>query len=207
MKRPYCVGLTGGIGSGKTSATDRFSELGVPVIDADTISHEVVQPGQPALQTIAEYFGAEVINADGQLRREYLRKLIFDDPSARQKLEAIIHPLVFNEISRCLSLVKFPYCIVCSPLLLESKSAYDVDRILVVDASENLQIERASRRDNSEECEIKKIIDSQSSRQDRLASADDIIINDKDLSFLQEQVDKLHEKYLKIAKNGVALCS
>jgi dephospho-CoA kinase len=207
MKRPYCVGLTGGIGSGKTSTTDRFSGLGVPVIDADTISHEVVQPGQPALQAIAECFGAEVINADGHLRREYLRKLIFDDPSARLKLEAIIHPQVFNEISRRLSLVKFPYCIVCSPLLLESKSAYDVDRILVIDASENLQIERASRRDNSEECEIKKIIDSQSNRQDRLARADDIIINDKDLSFLQEQVDKLHEKYLKIAKNGVALCS
>jgi dephospho-CoA kinase len=207
MKRPYCVGLTGGIGSGKTSATDRFSGLGVPVIDADTISHEVVQPGQPALQAIAECFGTEVINADGHLRREYLRKLIFDDPSARLKLEAIIHPQVFNEISRRLSLVKFPYCIVCSPLLLESKSAYDVDRILVIDASENLQIERASRRDNSEECEIKKIIDSQSNRQDRLARADDIIINDKDLSFLQEQVDKLHEKYLKIAKNGVALCS
>ncbi|MBT7950011.1 MAG: dephospho-CoA kinase [Gammaproteobacteria bacterium] len=207
MKRPYCVGLTGGIGSGKTSATDRFSELGVPVIDADTISHEVVQAGQPALQAIAECFGAEVINADGHLRREYLRKLIFDDPSARLKLEAIIHPQVFNEISRRLSLVKFPYCIVCSPLLLKSKSAYDLDRILVIDASEKLQIERASRRDNSEECEIKKIIDSQSNRQDRLASADDIIINDKDLSFLHEQIGKLHEKYLNIAKKGVAQCS
>lgn len=207
MKVPYCVGLTGGIGSGKTAATNRFSELGVPVIDADAISHELVQSGQPALQIIADTFGKDVINTNGELRREQLRKLIFDDSSARQKLEAIIHPLVFNEISRRLSQVKFPYCIICSPLLLESKSGYDIDRILVVDTSENLQIERACRRDNSPESEIKKIIDSQSSRQDRLARADDIIVNDKDLLLLHEQVDKLHEKYLKLAENGVTLCS
>jgi dephospho-CoA kinase len=207
MMRPFCIGLTGGIGSGKSSVTDIFSGFGVAVIDADMISHEVVQAGQPALQTIAEAFGADVIGEDGQLRRAHLRSLIFDDLPARRQLEAIIHPLVHSEIARRVNQVTFPYCIVSSPLLLESSSAYDIDRILVVDAPEPLQIERASRRDKSQQEEIKKIIASQISRQARLDAADDVIVNDKDLYYLEEQVKTLHKKYLEIAASEIARCS
>ncbi|SVE29792.1 uncharacterized protein METZ01_LOCUS482646, partial [marine metagenome] len=131
--------MTGGIGSGKTSATDIFSELGVPVIDADLISHEVVQAGQPALQDIVAAFGPDVIGSEGQLRRDYLRKLIFEDLSAREKLEAIIHPRVHDEISRQINQATFSYCIISSPLLLESRSIqHRIDRVLVVDAPEHL---------------------------------------------------------------------
>jgi dephospho-CoA kinase len=148
-----------------------------------------------------------VIGEDGQLRRDYLRKLIFDDPLARQKLESIIHPLVFDEIARRLSLVIFPYCIVSSPLLLESKSKHEIDRVLVIDAPENMQIERATQRDDSRQDEIRKIIDSQSSRQNRLAAADDVIVNDRDLSHLREQIEALHDKYLKVATTRLVSCS
>lgn len=207
MKRPLCIGLTGGIGSGKTSATDIFSELGVPVIDADAISHEVVQAGQPALQAIANAFGADMIDEEGQLRRAHLRKLIFDDANARTRLEAIIHPLVYDEVARRVGRMIFPYCILSSPLLLESRSAHDIDRILVIDVPEPLQIERASSRDSAHRDEIKKIVNSQSSRQDRLAAADDVIVNDRDLSFLRKQVEVLHGKYLEIAAGKMAQCS
>ncbi len=206
MTRPLCIGLTGGIGSGKTSATDIFSELGVPVIDADAISHEVVQTGQPALQSIAETFGVEVIGEDGHLRRDHLRKLIFNDLPARRKLEAIIHPLVFDGIAKRICQVTFPYCIVSSPLLLESSSAHDIDRILVIDVPETLQIERASQRDRSQSTEIKKIIDAQISRRERLDAADDIITNDRDLSFLRAQVETLHKKYLETATGKTIEC-
>jgi dephospho-CoA kinase len=206
VKRPFCIGLTGGIGSGKSCATDVFSEFGVPVIDADSISHELVQPGQSALQAIVKSFGVEVLNSEGRLRRDYLRQVIFDDPESRKKLEAIIHPLVFKEITRRLDLVDFPYCVLSSPLLLESRSAYKVDRILVIDAPEELQVERASLRDKSKQAEIRKIIKAQASRQQRLAMADDVIVNDKDLSFLKEQLETLHKKYMKMAAEKTVTC-
>ncbi len=207
MSRPFCIGLTGGIGSGKSTATDIFSEFGVPIIDADAISHEVVQAGKPALEEIANIFGIDVIGEDGELRRSYLRKLIFDDSSARRKLESIIHPQVNSEISRCIKLVNYPYCIVSSPLLIESPSLHDIDRIVVLDVPESLQIERASRRDQSRKDEITKIINSQINRQDRLNAADDIIVNDKDLSFLRKQVESLHLKFLEAAAERTAQCS
>jgi dephospho-CoA kinase len=200
MNAPYCIGLTGGIGSGKTSTTDIFSELGVPVIDADSISHEVVQAGQPALQDIVAAFGPDVIGSEGQLRRDYLRKLIFEDLSAREKLEAIIHPRVHDEISRRINQATFPYCIISSPLLLESRSIqHRIDRVLVVDAPEHLQIERASQRDNSSKEQIKRILEAQVDRQARLDAADDVIVNERDLSFLKREVEKLHQIYLEAA--------
>jgi len=199
VNRCLCIGLTGGIGSGKTSAADIFSGFGVPVIDADVIAHEVVQSGQPALQSIANAFGIEVIGEDGQLRRTYLRKLIFANLSARRKLEAIIHPLVYDEITRRTGLVEYPYCIISSPLLLESLSLHDIDRVLVIDLPESLQIERASKRDGLQAIDIKKIVDSQIGRQERLDAADDIIINDRDMSFLRTQIETLHKKYLETA--------
>lgn len=207
MSRPFCIGLTGGIGSGKSTATDIFSEFGVPIIDADAISHEVVQAGKPALEEITNIFGIDVIGEDGELRRSYLRKLIFDDLSARRKLESIIHPQVHSEICRCIKQVKYPYCIVSSPLLFESRSLYDIDRIVVLDVPESLQIERASRRDQSRKDEITKIINSQINRQDRLNAADDIIVNDKDLSILRKQVETLHLKFLEAAAERTAQCS
>ncbi len=203
VSRPFCIGLTGGIGSGKTAATDIFSRLGTPIIDADTISQEVVMAGQPALSDITDTFGADVIGEDGELRRSYLRKLIFDDIPARQKLESIIHPRVRDEITRRLQHIRYPYCIISSPLLIESHSLDNIDRIVVIDAPEPLQIERASNRDQLQKEEINKIVNSQISRHDRLSVADDVIVNEKDLSFLQKQVEVLHRKYLKIATEGV----
>ena len=203
MSRPLCVGLTGGIGSGKTTTTDIFAELGVPVIDADTISHEVVEAGRPALKDIVKTFGPDLVDDNGNLRRAHLRTLVFNDQSARRKLESIIHPEVRREITRRIDAVTFPYCIISIPLLIESSSRQDIDRILVVDVPESLQIQRASQRDESDANEIAKIVQSQIGRQDRLDAADDIIENDGDLEYLRSQVETIHKKYLELATKRV----
>jgi dephospho-CoA kinase len=206
VSHPLCIGLTGGIGSGKTTATNIFSELGVPIIDADAISHTVVEKGQPALKTIAETFGNDLIDEDGQLRRDRLRQIVFDDSQARMKLESIIHPLVYVEIKRQVSHVSFPYYILSSPLLLESKSKYKIDRVVVIDVPESMQIERASQRDNLEARDIQKVIDSQSNRNKRVSQADDVLMNDKDLSSLRNNIELLHKKYLKLAETKLISC-
>ena len=207
MSRPYCVGFTGGIGSGKSSACMFFSEMGVPVIDTDVIAREVVQPGQVALQEIVRTFGSEIVDKDGQLLRAHLRNIVFNDSEARKKLEEIVHPRIHNEVEKRVKQITFPYFIVCSALLVESLASHDIDRILVIDIPEFLQLERASRRDNTSEGEIRKIVESQIDRQQRLDKADDIITNDKDLKNLKEQVLLLHNKYLKIASERLAACS
>lgn len=195
------IGLTGGIGSGKTRATGYFNELGVPCIDADEVSRSAVAPGQPALQEIVACFGEGVIDGKGALKRRELRGIVFADDSARKTLESIVHPRVHEEICKFIDNAAFPYCIISSPLLVEMANPYGLDRILVIDVPEELQLERASRRDDSRKEDIAKIIKSQVSRQERLEAADDIILNDRDLDYLKERVSSLHHKYMAMASN------
>ena len=205
MKRPLHVGLTGGIGSGKTTVSNIFADLGVPVIDADIIARQVVRAGQPAFDKIVSFFGESILGEDGELDRSKMRTLVFNDKQTRKKLESFTHPEIHNEMNRLSEQVSYPYCIISSPLLLESGTAYKLDRILVIDLSESEQIRRASARDQSEPEEIEKIVRSQLDRKDRLEFADDIISNDKDLSSLQKQVDQLHMKYLAMAETRTGL--
>jgi len=198
MNQPLKVGLTGGIGSGKTVVTDLFADLSVPIIDADCISRELVKNGQPSYDKIIDLFGERVIDEHGELRRDYIRSVVFNDIVLKKQLESIIHPEVRKIIGEKLSAVNHPYCIISIPLLIESGLQRTVDRILVVDAPERLQISRACARDSVEPEDIKKVIHSQAKREERLRQADDIIINDSSIDHLKFQVEKLNVKYLKL---------
>jgi dephospho-CoA kinase len=176
-----------------------FSELGVPVIDADSIAYDLVQPGQPALKEIINLLGHEFLTNDGYLDRKHLRSTAFHNNKIRKTLENILHPLAFKEIDNKIVSIKEPYCIICIPLLLETNAINRVDRILVVDLPEQLQFGRASKRDNVELSEILKIVQNQVTRDERLNKADDLIHNDRDKEYLHEQVNNLHERYLAIA--------
>jgi dephospho-CoA kinase len=192
------VGLTGGIGCGKSSVARSFSAWGVPVIDADEIARELVRPGTPAFHTIAETFGAAVLH-EGQLDRSLLREVIFRDEGKRRQLEAILHPQVFQEMAeRCTQLAD-PYCVLCIPLLIETGRLDFVDRILVVDCSVEIQIRRVMSRDAISEAAVRRMIDSQVSRGERLAAADDVIENGGDLALMDSMVEKLHRDYLALA--------
>ncbi len=193
------IGLTGGIGCGKTAVTDCFTSLGVPVIDADTVAREVVLPGQPALQAIAEKFGPEAITSEGSLNRNWLREHIFSDADAKRELEAILHPRIRAEMRRQLSEVEGSYAIFSIPLLLETGQDKTVDRILVVDCDPELQISRVTQRDDASESQTRAIIATQIDRKSRLTAADDIITNNGSLSELRPQVEALHQKYLNLA--------
>ncbi len=193
------IGLTGGIGCGKTAVTDCFTSLGVPVIDADTVAREVVLPGQPALQAIADKFGPEAITSEGSLNRNWLREHIFSDAGAKRELEAILHPRIRAEMRRQLSEVEGSYAIFSIPLLLETGQDKTVDRILVVDCDPELQISRVTQRDDASESQTRAIIATQIDRKSRLTAADDIITNNGSLSELRPQVEALHQKYLNLA--------
>lgn len=195
MKRLLRVGLTGGIGSGKTTVKNFFDELGAPTIDADEISHRITKPGQAAFDEVIALFGKESLDETGNLDRKRLRALIFDEPDLKQKLEAIIHPRVRSQIREFTDRVDYPYCIICIPLLLETGAQSTVDRVLVVDAPEELQVARVNRRDNADERQTRSIIRSQAGREQRLHAAHDIIVNDGNISDLKAQVDNLHERY------------
>ena len=193
------IGLTGGIGTGKCTVTKRFIGLGVPVIDADEIAHDLVKPRQPALQEIVREFGMEFLTPEGGLNRSLLHRAVFKDPERRQALESILHPLIRKEMLRRAGLISAPYCIFCIPLLTEIHQADMVDRVLVIDSPEKLQYERIKKRDGLPQSEIKAILAAQARREDRLALADDVIINEGSLDDIYRQVDGLHEKYLKLA--------
>ena len=195
MKRLLRVGLTGGIGSGKTTVKNFFNELGSPTIDADEISHRITKPGQAAFDEVVALFGKESLDETGNLDRKRLRALIFDEPGLKQKLEAIIHPRVRAQIREFTDRVDYPYCIICIPLLLETGAQSTVDRVLVVDAPKELQVARVSRRDNADERQTRSIMRSQAGREQRLHAAHDIIVNDGNISDLKAQVDNLHERY------------
>lgn len=194
------VGLTGGIGSGKSQASKRFAMHNITIVNADTVAREVVMPGSAALQSITQHFGNEVIETDGTLNRRKLREIIFETPTEKEWLEALLHPLINAEIRRQLHASTTLYTILESPLLLETNQYELVSRILVVDVSEMMQIERASSRDKSDEQQIKAIMETQLSRQERCARAHDIIQNHGSIDELNQQVDKLHELYSELAQ-------
>jgi len=197
----YIVGLTGGIGSGKTTVANIFITLGIEVIDADIIAREVVQPNSEALKAIAKHFGNEYINSNGELNRALLRTRIFQNVNDKEWLNALLHPLINRQIKTKITLAKSFYCILVAPLLIENKLVNLVDRVLVIDVSEDTQLLRTLQRDTSTLSEIKSIIASQISRKERLNSAHDIIENNK-LTLLEIRilVTKLHEQYLLLAQ-------
>ncbi len=193
------IGLTGGIGSGKSTVAELFGRLGVPVIDADQAARDVVAPGEPALETVIGRFGSEMLNPDGTLNRARLRERIFADTAARQELEALLHPLIRSRMQAQLDALDTPYAILSIPLLIESDRADTVDRVLVVDVPERQQIERVCRRDGISHTQARAILAVQISRDTRLAAADDIIDNSGSPAALEKQVQTLHLKYLALA--------
>lgn len=195
----YIVGLTGGIGSGKSAAAERFRALGIKVVDADVCARIVVEPNKPALKTIAEHFGSEILQADGTLDRAALRQKIFADEAERKWLEALLHPLIFEEMWSQLQSAPSPYAILESPLLIEAGQLAICQRVLVVDAAEETQLARTTARDNNSVAQVKAIMAAQATRQQRNAKADDIVSNDGDLASLHQAIDKLHQHYLSLA--------
>ncbi len=195
------IGLTGGIASGKSIVTQRFTELQVPVIDADVVARRVVEPGNPGLEQVARRFGLGVLEASGKLNRRALRELIFKDPAARQALDDILHPLIRAAMELEAADAKGPYLVLAIPLLIESGQARErVNRVLVVDADEAQQLERVQARDGSSADQARAILASQASRETRLAAADDVLKNGGSVADLRQAVDVLHKKYLHLAE-------
>lgn len=196
----FVVGLTGGIGSGKSAAADAFAALGVSVVDTDAIAHELTAPGGAAMPGLVAAFGAEVAAVDGALDRARMRRLVFADPAARERLEAILHPLIRTLSAERCRLALSPYVILAVPLLVESGTYRErCDRIVAVDCPEGLQISRVMARNRLAEAEVRAIMATQASRDERLAVADDVITNDHDLANLEKQVGELHRKYLQLS--------
>lgn len=193
------VGLTGGIGSGKSAVSRRFEQLGIQVVDADQVARQVVEPGTPALAAIREHFGDDILQGDGQLDRAALRRIVFSDTAAKQWLEATLHPRIGEEIQRQLAAAPGPYVILASPLLVESGQTRLCHRILVVDVPEAIQIERTMHRDDNDAAQVERIMASQASRDQRLEAADDVIDNSGAEAALDPQVERLHQRYLALA--------
>ncbi|MDD2724108.1 MAG: dephospho-CoA kinase [Methylovulum sp.] len=193
------VGLTGGIGCGKTTVALLFAQQGVPIIDADAIAHALVQQGQPALAEIRDTWGKEILTKDGSLDRARLRDLIFTCPKEKHKLESILHPLVFRDIQMAAGKVTADYCVISIPLLFETGMASLVDRVLVIDCPTDTQIRRVKHRDHLSSEQIQAIIDTQVTRDFRATHADDLIENTETNDKLAEQVKKLHNLYLSIS--------
>lgn len=196
------IGLTGGLASGKSTVAARFAARGAPIIDTDLIARELVEPGLPALQLIHDAFGTAALTAQGRLDRVWLREQVFTDPAQRQRLEALLHPLIHQEVVSRLPTLQGAYCIIVIPLLLECAQSYPIDRVLLVDVPEPLQYQRAAARDGLSPALIAAILASQATRALRLAAADDVIVNDKDLTDLDAQVAQLHDFYLGMAQTS-----
>ena len=192
------VGLTGGIGSGKSAACDRFQSLGIAIADADIIARALVEPGTLALQEIVELFGQEVLDSSLALDRGAVRRLVFANPDKRRQLEGILHPRIYPEMLKQLQGHARPYCLLSIPLLVETGNLSRFSRIIVVDTPIDIQIERVMARDNLTAAEVEAIMGTQASREQRLAAADDVIHNDADLGHLHKQVDALHQRYLQL---------
>lgn len=197
----WILGITGGIGSGKSVVCQLFVKLGIEAIDADQVARWIVAKGKPALEKIINHFGKEVLSADGSLNRAALRRIIFNSAKQRFWLEQLLHPLIRNEICNFLANAASPYAILVSPLLLETNQHQLTNRILVIDVPEPVQIARSMQRDNVAEQQIKAIMQAQLSRKERLAKADDIIVNDQSIEYLQQQVTSLHQHYLQLCNS------
>jgi dephospho-CoA kinase len=198
--RKFAVGLTGGIASGKSAVADAFAELGAALVDTDAIAREVVAPGQPALAAIRELFGPAALTASGELDRRALRGIVFADPVKRRQLEELLHPLIRKRALEALDRAEGPYAIVVVPLLVETSFDRFVDRVLVVDAPLDAQLERLIRRDGLSREDAQMMIEAQIDRASRLAAADDVIDNGGDFAATRRRVAELHRTYLKLAR-------
>jgi dephospho-CoA kinase len=197
----FVVGLTGGIGSGKSAAAAEFERLGADVVDTDAIAHELTARGGAALPELERLFGPAVLGASGALDRAKLRRLVFADPAAKQALEALLHPMIRDESQRRIATSRGPYVVHVVPLLIESPDYRSrVDRVLVVDAPEELQVERVRARSGLSESEVRAIMAAQAPRAERLAAADDVIENRGTIDALREQVAAFHRRYLEYSK-------
>ena len=199
----FVVGLTGGIGSGKTVVSDHFAEIGVPVIDTDVIAREVVEPGQPALAQLVDAFGAQILQADGSLDREALREIAFSDPENKRTLDSITHPAIrvttFKQIVDC----TYPYCVVVIPLLVADSPFFEfMQRVLVVTAEQETKIERVKQRSQLSREEVLQIMRNQISDEERLQFADDVIANDGTIEDAHAEVERLHQVYLELSTQG-----
>lgn len=201
MKQPYIIGVTGGIGAGKTTVTNQFLRLGIEVVDADLIARSVVAPGSPLLKDIQAEFGNSMIKSNGELDRAALRALIFSDENAKTKLNALMHPVIRDQLLAALERAKSSYVILSAPLLFENNLDTLCQRVLVVDVPESEQIARTQARDGVDANQVAAIIAAQISRTERLARADDVIDNTLPITQLAETVSQLHEKYLHFAKS------
>ncbi|MBC5791335.1 dephospho-CoA kinase [Providencia sp. JUb39] len=195
----YIVALTGGIGSGKTTVANEFAKQGVPLVDADIIARQMVEPNTPALISIQQHFGQNVLNHDGTLNRGFLRSVVFSEPKEKAWLNALLHPLIQQETQKQLQQVNYPYVLWVVPLLIENKISHLADRVLVVDVTREEQIERTIRRDDTNLEHVINILNAQASREERLSYADDIITNHTNNTELPNRVAELHKQYLALA--------
>ncbi|MCL4408833.1 dephospho-CoA kinase [Aliidiomarina haloalkalitolerans] len=198
-KEPWILGVTGGIGSGKSTATERFAAHGIVVVDADEVARQVVAPGSDVLAKIAKQFGPRVLTQDGSLNRAELRQIIFADPEAKAWLNQLMHPAIRSEMLQQLQAATSPYVILSAPLLLENGLEQYCQRVLVIDVAESVQRERTQARDQVSSEQVNAILASQLNREQRVAKADDIVDNSGSVRDLQEKIDRLHEYYLRIA--------
>ena len=200
----FIIGLSGGIGSGKTTIANMFEKLGIALVDADIVAREVVAPGTQALKRIVAHFSTDILTSEQSLDRKKLRALVFSNPVEKDWLNNLLHPLIRTEMFNQLAVATSPYVILVAPLLIENKLYQQVNRTLIIDVNVNTQIERATARDNSDRQTIENIIASQVSREVRIKHADDVISNETtDLKAIEKQVSKLHAKYLDIAINAL----
>jgi dephospho-CoA kinase len=194
------IGLTGGIGSGKSAAADEFARLGAAVVDTDVIAHALTAPGGAAIPEIARQFGKAFVDGSGAMDRQRMRDLVFSDAEEKQRLESILHPMIRDESARRIAAATTPYVVHVVPLLVESPGHRErVSRVLVVDCPEDVQVARVRQRSMLPEAQVRRIIASQIKRESRLAAADDVIDNSGDIAALHQQVRTLHEKYLALA--------
>ena len=203
MTSTLTVGLTGGIASGKSLVSSAFERMGVTIVDADVVAREIVEPGQDALAEIATHFGPDILDAEGRLKRRELRQIVFDDAEARADLEAITHPRIRSELARQRDAANSDYCILVVPLLAKSSMIDLVDRVLVIDAPEPIQLERLMSRDDIDETLARKMIAAQDERSARLALADDVLVNTGPRKDIADLAAALHAGYLRLAQREI----